>query len=113
MSKKQLAGVKQLRFKGLAVPSVDDVQSLGRCLNLCTSLQVLTATSLGISDAACAALFSTLARGALPQLKIFALADNQIGDEGMNSFSTALASGAMANLEELALFNNLIGDEGM
>eukprot|EP00966_Prymnesium_polylepis_P119106 2752830-Prymnesium_polylepis.1 len=111
MSKKQLAGVKELRFKGLVAPSVDDVQSLGSCLNLCTSLQVLTATSLGMSDAACAALFSTLARGAMAQLEIVDLSTNKIGDEGMKSFSTALVSGAMAKLEKLGLFNNQIGDQ--
>jgi hypothetical protein len=34
MSMKQLGGIKVLRFGGIAVPSVEDAQSLGRCLNL-------------------------------------------------------------------------------
>ena len=66
MSKKQLGGVKELRFQGLAAPSVADMRGLGGCLNLCASLQTLTLVNLGMSDAACEALFSTLASGALP-----------------------------------------------
>eukprot|EP00966_Prymnesium_polylepis_P012603 289210-Prymnesium_polylepis.3 len=113
MSKKQLGGVKELRFRGLATPSVDDMQGLARCLNLCASLQVFTISKVGMSDAACAALFSTFARGAMAKLWKLLLSNNKIGEEGMKSFSTALASGAMAQLKELHLCKNRIDDEGM
>jgi Ran GTPase-activating protein (RanGAP) involved in mRNA processing and transport len=89
------------------------MRSLGRCLNLCASLQVLTFGSLVMSDAACTALFATLASGALPQLKELDLTRNQIGDEGLESFSAALVSGEIAKLEKLMLRGNQIGDEGM
>eukprot|EP00966_Prymnesium_polylepis_P093995 2175859-Prymnesium_polylepis.1 len=90
MSMKQLGGIKVLGFGGIAAPRVEDAQSLGRCLNLCSDLETLTFIGVGMSDGACAALFSTLASGAMAQLKELNLYDNQIGDEGMKSFSTAL-----------------------
>ena len=40
------------------------------------------------------------------QLDILYLADNQIGDKGMNSFSTALVSGALPQLETLVVSDN-------
>eukprot|EP00966_Prymnesium_polylepis_P206048 4774556-Prymnesium_polylepis.1 len=78
MSKKQLAGIKELRFQGLAAPNVDDMRSLGRCLNLCPSLKVLALNSVSMSDAACAALFSTLASGAMAHVTILRLDSDQI-----------------------------------
>eukprot|EP00966_Prymnesium_polylepis_P114812 2653593-Prymnesium_polylepis.1 len=51
-----------------AAPSVDDARSLGRCLNLCTSLQSLGMSVVGLSDEACVVLFSILARGAMAKL---------------------------------------------
>eukprot|EP00966_Prymnesium_polylepis_P213412 4942681-Prymnesium_polylepis.1 len=78
MSMKQLGGIKVLRFGGIAAPSVKDAQSLGCCLNLCANLEMLTFIRVGMSDEACAALFSTLASGAMAQLKELGLSTNQI-----------------------------------
>eukprot|EP00966_Prymnesium_polylepis_P185052 4289072-Prymnesium_polylepis.1 len=50
--------------------------------------------------------FSTaLASGAMAQVTILYLSDNQIGDEGMKSVSTALASGALPALQRVSVSN--------
>jgi hypothetical protein len=59
-----------------AAPSVDDARSLGRCLNLCTSLQSLGMSVVGLSDEACVVLFSILARGAMAKLETLYMSGN-------------------------------------
>jgi hypothetical protein len=71
MSTKQLGGIKQLEFSKMPeAPSVEDAHSLGPCLNMCTSLKHLGMLKVGLNDEACAALSSTLARGALKYFNI-------------------------------------------
>eukprot|EP00966_Prymnesium_polylepis_P215038 4980556-Prymnesium_polylepis.1 len=56
--------------------------------------------------------FSTaLASGAMAQLKILYLANNQISDTGMNSFSTALVSGAAGESSGEGV-HGLVADHG-
>eukprot|EP00966_Prymnesium_polylepis_P170141 3933366-Prymnesium_polylepis.1 len=99
MSTKQLGGIKELQFFAMATaPSVKDALSLGQCLNLCTSLQLLGIGEVRLSDEACAGLFSILAGGAMPKLEKLCLEGNKIGNEGTKSLSTALTSGAMVQL---------------
>ena len=114
MSTKQLGGIKELQFFAMATaPSVKDALSLGQCLNLCTSLQLLGIGEVRLSDEACAGLFSILAGGAMPKLEKLCLDGNKIGNEGTKSLSTALTSGAMVQLKSIRLCSNQIGDEGM
>ena len=53
------------------------------------------------------------ARGALAFCTTLILANNQIGDVGMQAFSTAVAGGALAQLQTLWLSDNQIGDAGL
>ena len=60
MSGMQLAGIEVLDFTGIAVPTVEDAEQLGRCLNLCKSLDECNLTNVGLTAATCRALCSTL-----------------------------------------------------
>ena len=48
-----------------------------------------------------------------PNCTFLNLAENKIGDKGLEAFSAALASGAMAQLRVLRLGSNKIGDKGL
>ena len=60
MSVNQLAGIEVLDFEGIAVPTVEDAEQLGRCLNLCKSLDECNLTNVGLTAETCRALCSTL-----------------------------------------------------
>ena len=53
-----------LDFQGIAKPTIEDMQRLGRCLNLCKRLKELILINSGIDAKACEALFSTLTNAA-------------------------------------------------
>ena len=79
---------------------------------------VLHATHLdvscgGLGDAGAAALAKACASGALAQLTVLGLEDNQIGDVGLEALAKACAGGALAQCRELYLLDNQIGDEGI
>ena len=60
MSINQLGFVKELNFDGMAAPTVEDAERLGRCLNMCKHLQTLIFGRVGLTAATCKALFSVM-----------------------------------------------------
>ena len=61
----------------------------------------------------CRALTSAQAMGAMANLEVLLLDDNQVGDAGCIALAKALGTGAMAQLRELHFMDNKIGDAGM
>jgi hypothetical protein len=70
MSMNQLGGIKMLDFTGIAAPTTEDARRLAGCLNLCSNLEKLDLTSVGMSDEACREMFSILSSGALDHLTV-------------------------------------------
>ena len=64
MSINQLGGIKMLDFTGISKPTVQDVEQLGRCLNLCRNLDLLDLNGVGLTAETAKALFSTLTNDA-------------------------------------------------
>ena len=115
MSVAQLGGIKKLDFDGFKPPTVEDAQQLGRCLSLCQQLEVCDLRRVGMTDEACAALFSTLASGSLGALTYLALNGtlpklalngNSIGDAGVSALAGALASGSLPALQTVVMYGN-------
>lgn len=116
MSQAQLAGVTELRFKGMQTPRRDDIASLGGCLALCTSLQRLGLKGIALGDQElewlAEALLAATERGGLGRLRWLHLEDNLIGDQGATALAGALPALLKLKLESVTLNSNMIGTKG-
>jgi len=74
MSQRQLGGIEELNLSDMRAPSVEEARRLTGCLELCDSLEVLRMSTCRLDDAACVAIFSSLATGALPRLTVLYVA---------------------------------------
>ena len=60
----QLGGIEKFDFTGIAAPTEQDAQQLGRCLNLCKNLKLLDLQATGFGDEAIKAMFAELTEAA-------------------------------------------------
>ena len=106
-----LTDKEELVFTKL-VWTLTDWRHLGGTLACCPKLRYLSTMEMGLDDAAMAAFYGELGRGAAPALEHLDLTKNKIGDEGVRHLGDALARGAAPALRVLEIYLNKIGDKG-